>query len=184
MSSTFANFITIFSYNTSVKRDEHKEFDDKGRRPRDSVGKIETLNGMVLLRAEHCVYPADTHSAYSEDCNYHRQVRRTETAYKTGSNVHETAQEVGDTYICHTYKTVFYGFIGIRDVEREQLAAEESGCAACDKSCEENGSQRDNCDVFQALVFVCAVVLTGEVHGSLLEGIHRSIDETLDICGG
>ena len=99
-----------------------------------------------------------------------------------GEEIHDSAEEVGDGCDGQDLEAGFDNF-GVFGVDGEDRGAAEVSSAAEDASNDHREDQAVDQDLVHSFVFSHAVVLAGEAHACLGDGVHRRIEKTQQVVG-
>ena len=139
---------------------------------------------MILRYPENNIYPAQTYSDHSCYSYEHGGHGAAETADKSRSNVHESAEKVGEHNVGHSHKSVFYGFLGIGNIDAEErLSEEKCSCTKCCSRAEDSDKAYPHY-LSDTVEFACTEVLTCEVKSGLAVGVHGCVHEAFNVLSG
>ena len=176
-------FLCFFQF--SEYQEEGSHLEQEGNGPGDRIGNIQTLRGMELRNLENGVDPADADAADTEHGQHHGNEGFAKAAQCAGGHIHQTTDPVSQTDEAESQHAVTDGFLGVCDIQRQQGRTEPVGQGAQNQSGDGNADQADGQRSGNTLILPGTGVLTDKVHGGLMEGVQRGVDETFDIaCGG
>ena len=139
---------------------------------------------MELGYLENGCDPADTDTADAQNGDQHRGKGFAQTPESTGTDIHETAEQIGDTDDTQTQHAVTDGFCGVVDIQTQQLGTETVSQSAQNGTGSCGTEQTVDQNLSDTLVLPGAGVLTDEVYGGLVEGIDGGVDEAFNVACG
>ena len=153
-----------------------------GHDPGDGIGNIQIFRGAVHLEDGEDPDKADTAHAQHRDDHGHQG--GSHAPQGAGGHIHQAAEEVHQADILHTDQAVLDSLGRIGNIDAKKLRAEGVHEAAQHQARHAYAGQAGPQDPLDPVILSGTHILTGEVHGSLVEGVHGGEDKALDITGG